>query len=488
MRKLFRWCAVACAVLGAPGLATAQNPASYPDRPIRLVVAFVAGGATDTLARQISNDLKEALGQTIVVENRPGANGYLAWNHVASSEPDGYTLLLAENALAISQALHKKATSSFDPLTQYDAVAAVATAPSALVLAKNVPANSVAELVALFAHRAAEDELRLRRRRQRLAPELRGVQGRGRHRGRPHSLQGRRPGDRRRARRPRPDDDIVGAGHQGPGRRRQDQGAGGDQLDAVSGHAERADHDGGRREARRRGAALLVRHLRPEGHAGRRQGQARKGRRDRDVRSSACASAWPSSTSRRTSRPAPRCGPSSKARSRTGPSSSTRKASSRNERRIRPHRQRQVRSRRERCDHAAAVGAARGARAARQPVRLRHRAMRRLHGADRRRAGLFAARARWRPSPARPSPPSKDCRATAHCTRCSRPSSTSRPASAAIASRASWCRRRRCSRATQRRPAPRSSTALDPHLCRCGMHNRVIRAVERAAATIRASA
>ena len=64
MRKLFRCCAVACAVLGAPGLATAQNPTSYPDRPIRLVVAFVAGGATDTLARQISNDLKEALGQT----------------------------------------------------------------------------------------------------------------------------------------------------------------------------------------------------------------------------------------------------------------------------------------------------------------------------------------------------------------------------------------------------------------------------------------
>jgi tripartite-type tricarboxylate transporter receptor subunit TctC len=83
-----------------------------------------------------------------VVENRPGANGYLAWNHVASSEPDGYTLLLAENALAISQALHKKATSSFDPLTQYDAVAAVATSPSALVLANNVPVNTVAELVA----------------------------------------------------------------------------------------------------------------------------------------------------------------------------------------------------------------------------------------------------------------------------------------------------------------------------------------------------
>jgi tripartite-type tricarboxylate transporter receptor subunit TctC len=149
MHGLLRWCAVLGVLFGAHASAQAQSPSSYPDRPIRLVVAFVAGGATDTLARQISNNLKEALGQTVVVENRPGANGYLAWNHVATSEPDGYTLLLAENALGISQALHKKATSSFDPLTQYDAVAAVATSPSALVVANNVPANTVAELVAL---------------------------------------------------------------------------------------------------------------------------------------------------------------------------------------------------------------------------------------------------------------------------------------------------------------------------------------------------
>jgi tripartite-type tricarboxylate transporter receptor subunit TctC len=133
-----------CVLLGvAPAYAQ-----SYPDRPIRLVVAFVPGGATDTVARSIVEDLKQALGQPVVVDNRPGANGYLAWNHVASSEPDGYTLLLAENALGISQALHKKATSSFDPLTQYDAVAGLAVSPSALVVSNNVPAKTVAELVA----------------------------------------------------------------------------------------------------------------------------------------------------------------------------------------------------------------------------------------------------------------------------------------------------------------------------------------------------
>ena len=84
----------------------------------------------------------------MVIENRPGAGGYIAWNHVASSDPDGYTLLLAENAIAISQALYKKSKSTFDPLTQYDAVAGLAVAPSALVVANNVPAKTVAELVA----------------------------------------------------------------------------------------------------------------------------------------------------------------------------------------------------------------------------------------------------------------------------------------------------------------------------------------------------
>jgi tripartite-type tricarboxylate transporter receptor subunit TctC len=143
---------IARALLAALGLmaASVSAPAqsSYPDRPIRLVVAFVAGGATDTLARQLQTDLQTALGQPVVIENRPGASGYLAWNHVASAEPDGYTLLLAENALAISQALYKKSKSPFDPLKQYDAISGIAVAPSALVVANNVPAKTVKELIA----------------------------------------------------------------------------------------------------------------------------------------------------------------------------------------------------------------------------------------------------------------------------------------------------------------------------------------------------
>jgi tripartite-type tricarboxylate transporter receptor subunit TctC len=149
MIDLVRCCVIAGSILCAQTLAHAQSPSAYPDRPIRLVVAFVPGGATDTLTRQLTEDLKEALGQPVIIENRPGANGYLAWNHVAASEPDGYTLLMAENALGISQGLFKKAKSSFDPLTQYDAIAGVAFSPLTLVVANKVKADTMAELIAL---------------------------------------------------------------------------------------------------------------------------------------------------------------------------------------------------------------------------------------------------------------------------------------------------------------------------------------------------
>jgi tripartite-type tricarboxylate transporter receptor subunit TctC len=146
MYKTVRGCLIAVALLASPATAPAQS--TYPTKPIHLIVAFVPGGATDTLARQLQNDLQAALGQPVVIENKPGAGGYLAWNHVAAAEPDGHTLLLAENALAISQALYKKSKSPFDPLTQYEAITGVAVAPSALLLANSVPANSVGELLA----------------------------------------------------------------------------------------------------------------------------------------------------------------------------------------------------------------------------------------------------------------------------------------------------------------------------------------------------
>jgi tripartite-type tricarboxylate transporter receptor subunit TctC len=148
MLQTVRWCSILCVLLGVPTAAQAQNPQSFPDRPIRLVIAFPPGGATDTLARQLTQELGEALGQSVIIENKPGAGGYVAWNHVAAADPDGYTLLMAENAVGISQALHKKASSPFDPLKHYDAIATVATSPLVLAAANNVKADSVAELIA----------------------------------------------------------------------------------------------------------------------------------------------------------------------------------------------------------------------------------------------------------------------------------------------------------------------------------------------------
>ena len=87
MLNFLRWAVIVGTAVLAGSPAFSQS--SYPDKPIHFIVAFVPGGATDTFARQISNDLQEALGQPVVIENKPGAGGYIAWNHVASSDPDG---------------------------------------------------------------------------------------------------------------------------------------------------------------------------------------------------------------------------------------------------------------------------------------------------------------------------------------------------------------------------------------------------------------
>jgi tripartite-type tricarboxylate transporter receptor subunit TctC len=146
MAAVVRWASLLFALLLSVASVHAQT---YPERPIHLIVAFVPGGATDTMARQIQQDLSEALGQPVVVENRPGGSGYIAWNYVANAKPDGYTLLMAENALAISQGLFKQQSSSFNPIRQYDPVAHVASSPLVLVVANRVKADTVAELIAL---------------------------------------------------------------------------------------------------------------------------------------------------------------------------------------------------------------------------------------------------------------------------------------------------------------------------------------------------
>jgi tripartite-type tricarboxylate transporter receptor subunit TctC len=145
MLHLIRWCSVVVALLAAPVLAQAQS--TYPDRPVRFVVAFPPGGATDTFFRLISNELGTALGQSIVIENKGGAGGYIAWQMVAAAPADGYTVLVAENAIGINQALFKKHPSGFNPLKDYDAVGAMGSVPVVWTVANNVPANTFPDFV-----------------------------------------------------------------------------------------------------------------------------------------------------------------------------------------------------------------------------------------------------------------------------------------------------------------------------------------------------
>lgn len=135
----------ACVALSS--ITTAQAASDFPNRPVRLVVGFGAGGATDTFTRIFSGPLSQALGQTVFVENIAGASGYIGWNTVARSSPDGYTLMMAENALVIRPGF-KDIKPPFDPSTEFEPVAFVATSPLAVCVSNQVPADNMKELVA----------------------------------------------------------------------------------------------------------------------------------------------------------------------------------------------------------------------------------------------------------------------------------------------------------------------------------------------------
>ena len=119
---------------------------TYPSRPVRLVVPYAPGGGTDILARALAPRVGEALGQTLVIENRPGAGGNIGADAVAKSPPDGYTLVMAANTIAINAGLAKL---PFDPVKDFAPVTMLATAPMLLVVHPSVPAKTTAELIAL---------------------------------------------------------------------------------------------------------------------------------------------------------------------------------------------------------------------------------------------------------------------------------------------------------------------------------------------------
>ena len=128
--------------------AQAQTQA-WPDKPIKLVVSFAPGGVHDTLARVLQPRLTQALGQPVVIENRPGAGGNIAAEAVAKSAPDGYTFLVASEAIATNEYLYS--SMAYDPYKDLAPVAKLADYPMALIVNPSVPAANVRELLALAA-------------------------------------------------------------------------------------------------------------------------------------------------------------------------------------------------------------------------------------------------------------------------------------------------------------------------------------------------
>ena len=131
-----------CVALAACGQALAQG---YPTKPIKIVVGFAAGGSTDKLARLMALRMTELLGQSVVVDNKPGAAGNLAAELVATAPPDGYTLFMATlSSQAINPYLYKL---KFDPVKSFEPISLVAKYPLLLVVPPQLHVNSVAELV-----------------------------------------------------------------------------------------------------------------------------------------------------------------------------------------------------------------------------------------------------------------------------------------------------------------------------------------------------
>jgi tripartite-type tricarboxylate transporter receptor subunit TctC len=135
--------AAACA-LWAAGPALAQSPDVYPSKPIRIVVPFAPGGPTDVIARVIANNLKNSLGQPVVIENRTGAGGNIAIKAVATSPADGYTLLFSSSNIVSNPAMQ----APFDPIKDFAPITYAAVSPNIIYVHPSSPIQNVADLAA----------------------------------------------------------------------------------------------------------------------------------------------------------------------------------------------------------------------------------------------------------------------------------------------------------------------------------------------------
>lgn len=138
--------ALAALTLLAHGAAQAQSAATYPNRPIRIIVPYTPGGTTDIMARSIGQKLTEAWGQAVVVDNRPGAAGWLGLQALAKSPADGYTLVLTISNVIYAKSLYAKLP--FDIDTEFDPVSMLTRSSIGLAVPANSPANTLEEFIA----------------------------------------------------------------------------------------------------------------------------------------------------------------------------------------------------------------------------------------------------------------------------------------------------------------------------------------------------
>ena len=139
---------LAAAVSGVAALPARAAETTFPAKPVRLIVPFTPGGSTDILARAIGQKLTEAWGQSVVIDNRPGAGGIIGMEAAAKAAPDGYTLVMGHiGTLAANPALYKGLP--YDPVKDFAPVTLIAMVPNVLVVGPAVTSKSVAELVAL---------------------------------------------------------------------------------------------------------------------------------------------------------------------------------------------------------------------------------------------------------------------------------------------------------------------------------------------------
>jgi tripartite-type tricarboxylate transporter receptor subunit TctC len=136
----------AVGALAAPGLGLRPaRAAGYPDHTIKIVVPFAPAGPTDIMARVLANNLGDALGGSVIVENKPGAGGNIGIGAVAHADPDGYTLLVISSAFVVNPALYAKIP--YDPYTDFAPIAELGTSPNVILADPKLGINSIAELI-----------------------------------------------------------------------------------------------------------------------------------------------------------------------------------------------------------------------------------------------------------------------------------------------------------------------------------------------------